>query len=215
MHLFSGHNLLLRHWLADGGADPDHDVSLMVLPPADMEAALADGRIDGFCAGAPWGTVAERKGSGRVIARGSEIRHRHGEKVLAVRQAWATADPERLQALLRALKDAALLCDDPDRGDELAALLAGPRFVDTDVAAIRPSLPGTRPVNGAEPADRISFADALVPDLADAAWFSHALCRWGWLASEDRETAKRVYRPDLAGDVLPDLRAGPDGETGS
>src|SRR5688572_11513837 len=52
---YSCHNYLLRYWLAAGGIHPDQDVNLVVIPPSQMVAQLSSGRIDGFCAGEPWG----------------------------------------------------------------------------------------------------------------------------------------------------------------
>lgn len=36
----STHNYELRYWMASAGIDPDHDVNLIVIPPAQMVAAL-------------------------------------------------------------------------------------------------------------------------------------------------------------------------------
>jgi two-component system, oxyanion-binding sensor len=68
VHTFSTHDLLLRYWLAAGGIDPDGDVTLVVVPPAQTPEALAAGVVDGFCAGAPWGEVAARAGIGGTVA---------------------------------------------------------------------------------------------------------------------------------------------------
>src|SRR3984957_18843426 len=48
VHAFSAHNLLLRYWLASGGADPDKDIETVVIPPEDVVQELAAGRIAGF-----------------------------------------------------------------------------------------------------------------------------------------------------------------------
>jgi ABC-type nitrate/sulfonate/bicarbonate transport system substrate-binding protein len=48
------HNLLLRYWLAAAGIDPDKDVHLETIPPAQMVADLKTGSIDGYCVGEPW-----------------------------------------------------------------------------------------------------------------------------------------------------------------
>ncbi len=69
VHAFSTHNLLLRYWLAASGLDPDRDISTVVIPPEQIEPALAEGRIAGFCAGAPWGEHAAQRGSGQVCTR--------------------------------------------------------------------------------------------------------------------------------------------------
>jgi CheY-like chemotaxis protein len=71
VHSFSTHDLLLRHWLAAAGVNPDEDVEITVLPPAEMVSSLAAGAIDGYCAGAPWGQVAAHAGLGFLAAGGA------------------------------------------------------------------------------------------------------------------------------------------------
>ncbi len=85
VHTFSTHNLLLRYWLATAGIDPDRDVTFTVVPPAETAPAMTAGRIDGFCAGAPWGEVAARAGLGRTVATSHAIWNHGTEKVFAVR----------------------------------------------------------------------------------------------------------------------------------
>lgn len=67
VHHFSTHNLLLRYWLASAGADPERDIETVVVPPEPVVDALSAGRIDGFCAGAPWGEVAQAAVAGRIL----------------------------------------------------------------------------------------------------------------------------------------------------
>ena len=86
VHTFSTHNLLLRYWLATGGIDPNRDVAFTVVPPAETVDALAAGKIDGFCAGAPWGEVAARAGIGRTVATSHAIWNHGVEKIFAVRR---------------------------------------------------------------------------------------------------------------------------------
>ena len=117
VHRFSTHNLLLRYWLALTGVDPDHDIETVVVPPEQVVPALAGGQIAGFCAGAPWGVTAEMAGAGSVLLGTSDIWPFHPEKCLAVREEWATANPETLTRLLRALMRAQVICDKPELAD--------------------------------------------------------------------------------------------------
>jgi ABC-type nitrate/sulfonate/bicarbonate transport system substrate-binding protein len=198
VHGWSTHDLLLRYWLAASGIDPERDVALTVVPPADMADALAAGRIDGFCAGAPWGAMAARAGLGRTVVVSSGIWLDHPEKCLAVRADWATEHPAALQALLRALLLASLRCDDPAETPALAALLAEPSFVGVPAEAIAASLPGGPP--GGE-VDRSVFAahGATFPWRVHARWFLDQMARWRSLppGTDAAATAERVYRPDL------------------
>jgi len=189
VHGYSTHNLLLRHWLAAGGIDPDREVEIVTLPPEATAAALAEGTIDGFCAGAPWGAVAQASGAGTRLIGTTEIWPAHPEKALAVDAAFAAADPPALRALMRALLRAGPLCDDPTGDARLAARLASD--LGLPEAATRAALAGP---------DRPLFA-ARFPCLSHAAWFGAAMRRWGWMETELPE----LYRPDLYQEVASDL----------
>ncbi len=66
------HALWLNYWLASIGLHPLHDVHSVVVPPAQMVGHLQAGRIDGFCAGGPWG-------AGRGPGPGLHHRHQPGD----------------------------------------------------------------------------------------------------------------------------------------
>ncbi|APT85025.1 ABC transporter substrate-binding protein [Corynebacterium aquilae] len=65
---YSVHALLLRDALATAGLDPDRDVNLRLLRPADMVAQLATGTIDGFVGPEPLTQRAIDQGFGRAFA---------------------------------------------------------------------------------------------------------------------------------------------------
>ncbi|MBS0640564.1 MAG: ABC transporter substrate-binding protein [Proteobacteria bacterium] len=196
VHAFSTHNLLLRYWLAAGGADPDRDIETVVIPPADVVDALASGAIIGFCAGAPWGDVAERRGVGRVLIGTSVIWPFHPEKCLCVSESWAEAHPDALHGLLRAVLRAQLYCDSPANAPAIARMLADPAGLDLPEEPSLAALPGG---GGAEQI-RFHTREAWFPAKAHAMWFLGQMDRWGWLqAGEDLDTlASSVYRSDLA-----------------
>lgn len=217
VHTFSTHNLLLRYWLAAAGIDPDRDVQLTVIPPARVVDALARGRIDGFCAGPPWGDVAARAGLAATVTHSHEIWRNGPEKVFALPAAWADRHPAAVQALLRALLRAARYCDAPANAAEIAAMLADDRYLGLDAEAILPSLPG----GGAAARASIFHANAAnFPWRSHAQWFLHEMARWRYLdpGVDRRSVAAAVYRPDLcaraAGDVgvaLPVADTKPEG----
>jgi ABC-type nitrate/sulfonate/bicarbonate transport system substrate-binding protein len=195
MHAFSTHNLLLRYWFASGGVDPDRDIETVVIPPENVVEALATGTIAGFCAGAPWGEVAERAGVGRILLGTSVIWPFHPEKCLCADEAWAEANPELLHHLLRAVLLAQIRCDLPEEAPMIAALLADPNGLRLPEAACIASLPGG---SGGE-LIRFHAREAWFPAHAHALWFLGQMRRWGWLDDQiDLDAlAGRVYRPDL------------------
>ena len=195
VHAFSTHNLLLRYWLASGGADPDRDIETVVIPPEQVVDALAAGTITGFCAGAPWGDVAERQQAGRILIGTSVIWPFHPEKSLCASEAWAEAHPEQLHRLLRAVLRAQALCDQPEQAPRIASLLADPTGLGLPESACRDALPGG---SGVE-LIRFHTREAWFPARAHAVWFLGQMRRWGWLADETdlAALAAQVYRPDL------------------
>ncbi len=201
VHTFSTHNLLLRYWLATAGIDPDRDVTLTVVPPAQTVEAMAAGRIDGFCAGAPWGEVAARAGLGHAVATSHAIWNNGTEKVFAVRQALAEQSRGRLQAALRALLRAAAFCDTPANAAEVAGLLSQDKYLGLPAEVIETSLPGSASRRTQTPnADAsVFFANAAnFPWRSHALWFLREMRRWGYLdADADLDAATAIFRPEL------------------
>jgi NitT/TauT family transport system ATP-binding protein/nitrate/nitrite transport system substrate-binding protein len=197
VHTFSTHNFLLRYWLAAGGIDPEREVNFTVVPPAETAGALAAGKIDGFCAGAPWGVVAARGGFGRNVTTSNAIWNHGTEKVFAVRQLAAEEDPERLAAVLRAVLRAAAYCDEPTNAPSVAGILAHERYLGLPPEIILTSLPGGRSGNGSDVS--VFFANAATfPWLSHAGWFLGQMRRWGYLgAGVDAKAATAIFRPDL------------------
>jgi len=195
-HVFSTHHLLLRYWLAASGINPDEDVELVVVPPAQTIEALAERRIIGFCAGAPWGKLAADAGYARPVLPGSAIWQHHPEKCLAVSARFAERNPQRLDALLGALLAEARHCETPANMQSIAAQVA--EALSVPEAAVAASLPGAP----AEPGvDRSHFFDHAInfPWRSQAYWFLVQMTRWGWLDQDTDlvEVAARVYQPDL------------------
>jgi bicarbonate transport system ATP-binding protein len=129
VHPSSMHNLLLRYWLAAGGIDPDKDVNLMTIPPAQMMVDLKAGSIDGYCVGEPWNYRAAKEGVGFTIASDLGIWNGHPGKVLGVREDWANAYPNTHIALVKALLEACQYCADPKNVEEIRQLLSQKEYL--------------------------------------------------------------------------------------
>ena len=202
---FSCHNFELRYWLAAAGMDPDRDVRLVVIPPPLLVDALREGQIDGFCAGEPWSSVAVSARVGCIVAATSAIWRLGPEKVLGCRLEWAQRHPQQLTALVRALYRASLWCGQPEHHEELAKLLAEPRFVGAPAELLLRGLSNRLQLTPDGPLREI--ADFYVParQAATFPWVSHALwfysqmVRWGQVPFriEDVPQVRATYRPDL------------------
>jgi NitT/TauT family transport system ATP-binding protein len=208
---FSHHNYQLRFWMAAGGAVPDDDIQLVVLPPPYMAESLGNGHVDGFCVGAPWNSAAVDLGIGHILHFGSEIVARAAEKVLALRRDWATEHPQIVARLVRALEGAAGFVADPANREEVAALVAAPARLAVSPEMIRRTLDGhlkLAPDGRTRTSDRylvIGRLDASRPDPVQAAWAYAQMVRWGQapLSPELLSTATGVFRPDLYETAVP------------
>jgi NitT/TauT family transport system ATP-binding protein/nitrate/nitrite transport system substrate-binding protein len=171
-------------------------VRLSVVPPARAVEALKSGQIVGFCAGAPWGEIAARQGTGINVASSADIWQAAPEKAFAVRERWAEENPQALKGAVRALVRAGQFCDAPENASYTAALLSRQRYLGVDSHAILSSLPG-----GAIAADNVSRfygGAATFPWRSHALWFLEQMARWDLIGPVDRQAlAARVYRSDL------------------
>lgn len=213
VHQSSMHNLMLRHWLASGGIDPDLDVSLTVIPPPQMVASLKAGNIDGYCAGEPWNSRAVYENLGFVIATDLDIWAGHLEKVLGVREDWANQYPETHLALVKALLQACEYCDDRRNREEVLEIICRPEYVGSDPKYTRPGfLDSYNRGTGAEPETLLRYNQFYVdktncPYRVEGLWIMTQLARWGitpfprnWI-----EILDRMRRVDVFGEAAREL----------
>lgn len=71
-HKFSTHNMLLYQMLKKEGL-PYDDVNVIELPPAEMPAALSEGRISGYVVAEPFGAVSVAMDKGKVLFQSEEL----------------------------------------------------------------------------------------------------------------------------------------------
>jgi bicarbonate transport system ATP-binding protein len=132
VHPASMHSLLLHYWLAAGGINPQKDVEISMLPPAQMMVNLQSATIDGYCVGEPWNIRSAIEGTGYTIATDLEIWDGHPGKVLGVREDWALAYPNTHVALVKALLEACRYCMDPNNREEVREILSRPEYLSMD-----------------------------------------------------------------------------------
>ncbi len=201
VHTHSAHFYQLAYWLAAVGIDPLRDLDVVVVPPPLMAAALAGGQIDAFCAGEPWGSVAQRQAGGHVLFTNGSIWQSSPEKVLGVRRDWFEADPARTHALVRALHRAAEWSDEAANAMDLVRLLAASDALALPEDVIAESLARRRTGSSASDALFLAFARqaADFPWLSHASWFYAQMTRWRQAAfsAEGLARARTTYRPDI------------------
>jgi nitrate ABC transporter ATP-binding subunit len=186
-HPASNHNLLLRYWLAAGGIDPQKDVAISNLSPAQMVANLQAGNIDGYSIGEPWATRAVAENIGYEIASDLEIWDGHPGKVLGVREDWALAYPNTHVALVKAVLEACRYCADPANHEEVRDILAGADYLAMDREFIYLNDSHKAVCNITQTARDLShhlfFGQGINrPSRTEHLWMLTQLARWGDVA---------------------------------
>ncbi|QLE48330.1 ATP-binding cassette domain-containing protein [Nostoc sp. C057] len=206
VHAASMHNLLLRYWLAAGGIDPDSDVDMKTIPPAQMVADLKAGSIDGYCVGEPWNYRAAVENVGFTIATDLEVWLGHPGKVLGVREDWAENYPNTHIALTKALLEACHYCANPENTQEIRQILAGRDYVSTDLEYIQLEDPDSLTCDLDHPlrdyAHLQFYSDSAInrPSRTEQIWIMSQLARWGdtpfprnWVEVVERVCRVRVF----------------------
>lgn len=200
---FSSHHYQLRYWLAAAGIDPDRQLRLLTLHPAQMADHLQRGLIDGYCVGEPWNSLAVAQGFGHIVATGHDIWQNSPEKVLAVTADWAARHPGSHAALLRAIHRAGRWLDENRR--QAAALLQD--VIPVPPKVLEHALLGELPLGPEGPARTLDDCLVFQRYAANLPWRSHArwlllqMRRWNQLqdvtVSDADAIALACYRPDI------------------
>lgn len=202
---FSSHNYDLRYWLASAGIDPVNDVNLVVVPPPLIAASLKAGRIDGFCVGEPWNSLAVSDGSGVIIATKPELWANSPEKVLAMRADFAAENAPLVQRLIKTLHQACVWLDDANNRRQAAEILSRAHYVGLSeqilLRSLRDQLVRGAGFTGKPTADVIVFSKggANFPWVSHAIWIVAEMIRWGQVRApfDIVALAEQVYRADL------------------
>jgi len=197
------HAMWLNYWLASQGIHPLEDVNTLVVPPPQMVAHLQAGRIDGFCAGGPWGAVAVEQNQGFTLATSQMIWPDHPEKVLGVTAAFADAYPNTARALSMAVLEASRFIEASEENKRSTAqLISGSDYVDAPLSSIQPRFLGQYEDGighawlDAHPLRFFAEGEVNYPWLSDGIWFLTQFRRWG-LLREDPDylgLAQKIHR---------------------
>ncbi|MCQ4320245.1 CmpA/NrtA family ABC transporter substrate-binding protein [Stutzerimonas stutzeri] len=185
------HALWLYYWLAAYGVHPLVDVRTLVVPPSLMVAHLRARRIDGFCAGEPWGAQAIAEDMGFTIATSQSIWPDHPEKVLGCTREFVDQYPNTARALVMAILEASRFIDESQENRRSTAqLIAGSDYVDAPVAAIEPRFLGQYEDGlghawlDKHPLRFFGNGEVNMPYHSDGLWFMTQLRRWGLLRED-------------------------------
>lgn len=199
------HDLWLRYWLAAAGIDPDKDIPTIVVPPPQMVANMKVGNMDTFCVGEPWHAQLLNQKIGYSALTTGELWGNHPEKALALRADYVDANPNSTRALLKAVLEAQIFCDQPGNKDEVAQICAKRRWIGAPAGDIAPRLKGSfdygggRVVENSPHAMRFWNEHASYPFKSHDLWFLTENQRWGQLPRDldSQALVDRVNRDDI------------------
>jgi nitrate/nitrite transport system substrate-binding protein len=214
------HAMWTRYYLGAGGIDPDKDVTLITVPPAQMVANMKIGKMDGFCVGEPWGARSIADGIGYTAVTTQDIWKDHPEKVCAFTEEFTTKNPKTVKAVLKALHEASVWLDDLGNRPEQCNLVSKATYINCDPKTILGRLLGDLDYgDGRKMKDEFymhfSKRNCNYPQPKYATWFLSQYRRWGMVtgAPDYEGIAKRVMRTDLYEEAMKEIgyaHGGPD-----
>ena len=205
---YSMHNYLLRYYLAEAGLDPDRDVQLRILPPAEMVANLRAENIDGFLGPDPFNQRAVFDGVGFIHILTRELWDGHPCCAFAVPRKMVTDAPNTFQALLRSVIEAAAHANKAENRKEIAGVISAQNYLNQPPTVVEQALTGTY-ADGLGTVqrvpDRVSFEP--FPYQSMALWIMTQMKRWGQVRGDIRwrDVAEQVYLATDAGAKMREL----------
>ncbi len=206
------HAMWMRYYLATGGINPDKDVSLIVVPPAQMVANMKIGKMDGFCVGEPWNARAINDGIGFTSVATQDIWKDHPEKVCAFLGEFADKNPKTVKAVLKALHEASVWLDDLNNRPEQCAIVSKATYINCDKEIILGRLQGHYDYGDGRKSDDpnymiFSSRNCNYPQPKYCKWFLTQFRRWGLVKSApDYEgISKQVMRTDIYEEAMKEI----------
>jgi nitrate/nitrite transport system substrate-binding protein len=199
------HDLWVRYWMAAGGVDPNRDINTIVVPPAQMVANMKVGSMDTFCVCEPWNLQLVHQKIGYTALTTSEMWMNHPEKAFAMRADYVQANPNAARALLKAVMEAQMWCEDPKNRAEVAEICSRRRWISAPVADIVDRIQGNfdygtgRVESNSRYQMRYWNDHASYPFQSHDLWFLTENIRWGYLPPnlDTKALIAKVNREDL------------------
>jgi nitrate/nitrite transport system substrate-binding protein len=203
------HAMWMRYYLGAGGINPDKDVSLIVVPPAQMVSNMKIGKMDGFCVGEPWNARSINDGIGFTALSTQDLWKDHPEKVCAFLAQFADKNPKTIKACLKALHEASVWLDSLENRPEQCQIVSRATYINCDPKTILGRLQGHYDYgDGRKKEDDhymiFSGRNCNFPQPKYCKWFLSQYRRWGLVTGtpDYQGIAKQVMRPDIYADAM-------------
>ena len=206
------HAMWMRYYLGAGGINPDKDISLITIPPAQMVANMKIGKMDGFCVGEPWNARLIADNIGYTSITTQDLWPDHPEKACAFTAEFADKNPKSVKACLKALHEASVWLDDLKNRPEQCEIVSRATYINCDKEIILGRLLGNYDYgDGRKKQDDrymiFSQRNCNYPQPAYAKWWLTQFRRWGMVtgAPEYEGVAKQVMRPDIYEEAMKEI----------
>jgi nitrate/nitrite transport system substrate-binding protein len=206
------HAMWMRYWLAAGGINPDKDVALIVVPPAQMVANMKVGKMDGFCVGEPWNARTIADGIGFTALNTQDLWKDHPEKVCAFLAEFADKNPKTVKAVLKALNEASVWLDDLKNRPEQAEIVSRATYINCPKDLILGRMLGDYDFgDGRKKKDPnymiFSSRNCNYPQAKYVTWWLTQFRRWGMVPSapDYKGIAAQVIRADLYEEAMKEI----------
>lgn len=183
------HDLWMRYWLAAGGIDPNKDVSTIVVPPPQMVANLKVNNMEAFCVGEPWNAQTVNQDIGYTAITTGELWKDHPEKALSMRAEWVDQYPKATKAIVMAVQEAQIWCDDPANKAEMCKIVSARQWFKVPEADILARAQGNfdlgvRKLENSPLLMKFWNDAASYPFKSHDLWFVTEDTRWGYLPAD-------------------------------
>jgi nitrate/nitrite transport system substrate-binding protein len=182
---YSMHNFLLRHFLAEGGINPDTDVKIRVLPPPEMVANLKAQNLDGYLSPDPFNQRAVYEGAGFIYKLSKDIWPGHPCCAFATSREFATTMPNSFKAVFKAIVDATHYAHKAENRKSIAEAIAPRNYLNQPLEVVEQVLTGKFPDGLGtmhNVPDRIDFDP--FPWQSMAVWILTQMKRWGYVKGD-------------------------------
>jgi len=206
------HAMWMRYYLGAGGINPDKDVALVVVPPAQMVANMRIGKMDGFCVGEPWNARSIVDGIGFTSLSTQDIWKDHPEKVCAFTAEFAEKNPKTVKAVLKALHEASVWLDKMENRVEQVKIVSAASYINCPPEIILGRLQGHYDYGDGRTKEDpnymiFSSRNCNYPQPKFAKWWLSQFRRWGMVqgAPDYEGVAKQVMRPDIYEEAMKEI----------
>ena len=183
------HDLWMRYWLAAGGIDPQTDVSIIVVPPPQMVTNIKTNKMEACCVGEPWNAQTVNQNIGYNAVTTGELWKDHPEKALSMRADWVDQYPKATKAIVMAVQEAQIWCDDPANKAEMCNIISARQWFKVPALDIVERAEGNfdlgvRKLENSPLLMKFWNDAASYPFKSHDLWFLTEDTRWGYLPAE-------------------------------